>query len=298
MSNIIVTGAGSGCGRGFVEAYSRNPSNTIFAIDRTFRSSTVTSTPAFCRDSECFNQAHSLSDKCFPGYIPAEYLQKNQNTERKQGVNEPHNHGMIITYEADLSSETDIAALSTWLSTFKVAFDIVIHCAGVRGLVPSVPISNQASIATADPLEHMDTSTMLNTFSLRAELCPDDRQEEELGGEEAACSACLHMAATKILVLGSRRGSMVAGGALGGGYAYRASKAAQHAIVRGLAADAPDIIWILCHPGRVHTGLVPVQVEGATGVEEPVADMIRLLEVVKRADSGRFVDRWNRDIPW
>lgn len=249
---------------------------------------------------------HSLSSEHLSSCVIEDFPNKLE-AECRPGAHQPRTHGTVFTHKADLSSEADVASLSTWLSSFKVIFDIVIHCAGVRGLVPSMPISDQASIATADSLGHMDASTMLHAFKsnalasflfLRAILsfcrrCSPCRARSQVDGE-IACSAC--QSATKILVLGSRCGSMTA--TRGGCYAYRASKAAQHAVVRSLAADAPDIIWLLCHPGRVQTGLVPVREEGAIGIEESVTDMMKLLEAAERKDSGRFVDRFGQDIPW
>jgi len=105
----------------------------------------------------------------------------------------------------------------------------------------------------------------------------------------------------KVVVMGSRMGSLALnapGVAAGGGYAYRASKAALNAVVRTLAVDVPAVTWVVLHPGRVATGLVPVREEGAVDASTTVEELARRVEAWTREDGGRFVDREGKDIPW
>jgi len=103
----------------------------------------------------------------------------------------------------------------------------------------------------------------------------------------------------KVLILSSRMGSISANTA-GGGYAYRASKAALNAVVKSLAIDLPDVQFLMLHPGRVETGLVEWKEEGAISVQESVRDCMRVLDKMDKEgwESGRLVDRFGVTIPW
>jgi NAD(P)-dependent dehydrogenase (short-subunit alcohol dehydrogenase family) len=86
----------------------------------------------------------------------------------------------------------------------------------------------------------------------------------------------------------------------GGGYAYRASKAALNAVVKSFVIDIPDVQFLMLHPGRVETGLVEWKEEGAIGVGESVGDCMRVLTSMTEEgwESGRLVDRFGVTIPW
>lgn len=84
----------------------------------------------------------------------------------------------------------------------------------------------------------------------------------------------------------------------GGGYAYRASKAALNAVVRSFAIDVPEVAVLLLHPGRVETGLVGWREEGAISAEESLGDCLKIIEGLEREGSGRLVDRFGEVIPW
>ncbi|OCK79838.1 short-chain dehydrogenase/reductase superfamily protein [Lepidopterella palustris CBS 459.81] len=101
----------------------------------------------------------------------------------------------------------------------------------------------------------------------------------------------------KVVIMSSRMGS-VSYNNTGGGYAYRASKAALNAMVRSLSIDVPEVVFVLVHPGRVQTGLVPWKEDGAIQADESVKDMLGLIAKLSRDDSGRFMDRWGQDIGW
>lgn len=101
----------------------------------------------------------------------------------------------------------------------------------------------------------------------------------------------------KVIILSSRMGS-VASNVSGGGYAYRASKAALNAVVKSFSIDVPGVTFLLLHPGRVETGLVEWKEEGAISVEESVRDCEKVIKGLQRGASGRFVDRFGVEIPW
>ena len=163
--------------------------------------------------------------------------------------------------------------------------DLIIHCAGVRGLVPS----REQNVAAAETHDVMTRDVMLRTFETNAygtfnvvqSFLPNLRLAEK----------------PKVIVMASRMGS-VASNVVGGGYAYRASKAALNAVVRSFSIDTPEVTYCLLHPGRVETGLVGWREEGAVGVEESVRDCLKVIEGWGRGDSGRLVDRFGVEIPW
>jgi NAD(P)-dependent dehydrogenase (short-subunit alcohol dehydrogenase family) len=86
----------------------------------------------------------------------------------------------------------------------------------------------------------------------------------------------------------------------GGGYAYRASKAALNAVVKSFVIDVPHVQFLMLHPGRVETGLVEWKEEGAIGVQESVRDCMQVLSKMEEEEweSGRLVDRFGVVIPW
>lgn len=81
-------------------------------------------------------------------------------------------------------------------------------------------------------------------------------------------------------------------------YAYRSSKAALNAVVRGLVHElAPAGIGILLvHPGWVRTRMGGNQ--GRYSVEESVGNMRKLVDNFRKQDSGRFYHCEGQEIPW
>lgn len=81
-------------------------------------------------------------------------------------------------------------------------------------------------------------------------------------------------------------------------YAYRSSKAALNAVVKGLLYElAPLGIGILLvHPGWVRTRMGGSQ--GLFSVSESVHNMRKLVEQFRHQDSGRFYRYDGRIIPW
>lgn len=167
--------------------------------------------------------------------------------------------------------------------------DVVIHSAGVRGLEPSVPIMKSDDVAKAETLDVMTTETMMDTFHINAlgtfllirALIPKLRP---------GCGS-------KVIVMGSRMGSM-GSNTTGGGYAYRASKAALNSIVKSFSVDVPDVVFAVVHPGRVESGLVAVKEDGAISAQESVRGMLGLIEGFRMEDSGMFFDRFGGEVSW
>ncbi|OCL15267.1 C-factor [Glonium stellatum] len=193
----------------------------------------------------------------------------------------------LTTHILDITSEPALASLSQELK--DVPIDLLIHSAGVRGLVPSIVQSDPGDTTRAETIETMDAETMrtafeintLGTFMLIRTLLPN------------LCSA----AVPKVVVMSSRMGS-ISYNSIGAGYAYRASKAALNAVVKSFSIDVPEVIFALVHPGRVETGLVEWKEDGAIRAGESVRDMLDLIGGWGREDSRLFVDRWGKEIGW
>lgn len=225
----------------------------------------------------------------------------------------------IQFHQVDITSDTAIKTLAQNYASTPIKQ--IIHCAGVRGLVPSVVALEKGTsqnVAATETLQAMDHETMLRTFEINTwgtfnvirSFLPNlnlffdthlkPKLPEFLNGTISPSS----MEMPKVIILSSRMGSIAANSA-GGGYAYRASKAALNAVVKSLAHDFPQAQFLMLHPGRVETRLVDWKEEGAISVEESVGDC---LQVVGRLDSwtdengrkvtGKLVDRFGVEIPW
>lgn len=274
---ILISGAASGIGAAFLAHYARaEPDCVIYALDRT------PFDPPLSLGGVSTSTSSSLQGVAFTS---ASTFDSNPlDTAR------PRIHTLTI----DITDPAALATLSLRLAETAIPLDLVIHSAGVRGLSASVPLQNPSDVARAETLATTDAASMHAAFSVNA-----------LGTFlllQALVPALLLAREPKVVVMGSRMGSLALnarGVAAGGGYAYRASKAGVNAVVRTLAVDVPRVVWVVLHPGRVETGLVGgVREERAIEVEEAVRGLVGLVEGLGMRDSGRFVDREGRDIPW
>lgn len=261
MPTILITGAASGLGAAFVQAYLNQPGNNnnkIIAIDK-----------------DPIPNLHLLPSK------------------------------QVRFYKVDVSDESSIQSLQTALREGKEEeeeeeehepIDLILHCAGIRGLVPEEEAAQTPGdkiISACESLKIMNLSTLTQTFSINA------------AGTFLLLRALIphvQRAKGKVIVMSSRMGSIgnnqMPYSAAGASYAYRASKAAQNMLVRSLAVDVPDVTFVLCHPGRVETKLVKWKEEGAISAEESVRGLVPLIEKWGKEDSGKFYDRFGEPIQW
>lgn len=201
-------------------------------------------------------------------------------------------HQNVECFTVDVTDEASLYALQQAIPDRPI--DLFIHSAGVRGLVRSVEDAKPDDVAACETISVMDTATLnqafqinaLGTFTLIRALLPNLRKS----------------ANPKVITMSSRMGSIgnnAAGNrAAGSAYAYRASKAAQNAMMRSFAVDVPEVTFVMCHPGRVETKLVRCKEEGAISAEESVGMMVPLIEGWRKEDSGRFFDRFGEVIEW
>jgi NAD(P)-dependent dehydrogenase (short-subunit alcohol dehydrogenase family) len=198
----------------------------------------------------------------------------------------------VQTYSVNVASEQDVADLA--LSLKEQPISLLIHCAGVRGLVPSIVQDQSGDVAAAETLEAMTKNAMMQTleinsfgtFSLIRAMLPNLLLASLSTSQPPKC-----------IVLGSRMGSLSANVA-GGGYAYRASKAALNAIVKSFSIDVPDIAFAVLHPGRVETRLVAWKEDGAMSARDSVRDCAAVIETLTIESSGQFCDRLGVKIEW
>ncbi|KZM19695.1 uncharacterized protein EKO05_0004308 [Ascochyta rabiei] len=193
----------------------------------------------------------------------------------------------VTFVQTDVTSSHQICSLAAKLSNEPI--DLLIHCAGVRGLVPEVVKEKRGDVAAAETMDVMDHSTFTRafevntwgTFNVVTSFLPNLRLSPN----------------AEVVILSSRMGSVSANKA-GGGYAYRASKAALNAVVKSFVLDVPEATFLLLHPGRVETKLVDWKEEGAISPEESLQGCLKVMEGLTKEDSGRLVDRFGVDIPW
>ena len=201
-------------------------------------------------------------------------------------------HPNIHSHTLDLINEQAIQSFANQISTTPI--DLLIHSAGIRGLVPALEDQHPNDVAACETLTGMDIETITRTFQINSvatfallrALLPN-----------------LRMAAKpKVIIMSSRMGSLAnnakPNAAAGSAYAYRASKAALNMIVRSFAVDVPEVVFVLCHPGRVETKLVKGREEGAIEAGESVRGILPLIDRWCEGDSGKYYDRFGAAIAW
>ena len=92
---------------------------------------------------------------------------------------------------------------------------------------------------------------------------------------------------------------------LGGWYAYRAAKAALNQIVKTASIELkrrkPNAICVALHPGTVATELTGPFAKTGLDVQTPAAAVEHLLAAIDSltpAESGAFLDRFGKPLPW
>lgn len=203
-------------------------------------------------------------------------------------------HPNVHPYTLDLTNEQAILAFARQIST-EEPIDLLIHSAGIRGLVPALEDQHPNDVAACETLTGMDLETLTRTFqintvatfSLLRALLPNLRLAKQQ---------------PKVIIMSSRMGSLAnnakPNAAAGSAYAYRASKAALNMVVRSFAVDVPEVVFVLCHPGRVETKLVRGREEGAIEAGESVKGILPLIERWGWGDSGKYYDRFGEVIAW
>jgi NAD(P)-dependent dehydrogenase (short-subunit alcohol dehydrogenase family) len=171
---------------------------------------------------------------------------------------------------------TDYGAVKALASELKgEAIDVLICNAGVSG-------------SEAGDLGRIDPKVWRDTFEVNA-LAPLMMAEAFV--EQVAASKD-----RKLIAISSRLGSITHND--GARYAYRASKTALNMEWQSLSKDtaAKGLICVVLHPGWVQTDMGG---KAATlTIAQSVPSMVKVIDGLKPADNGRFLNYDGAELPW
>jgi len=173
----------------------------------------------------------------------------------------------------DVAEERSVGRLADRLSA--TAVDILIHNAAIGTAGPGID-----RLSIEDVERHFRVNA-LGPLALTQALLPSLRAGKR----------------RTIVGLTSGLGS-VSGDNSGDWYAYRASKAALNMLMRTAAAELAreKFICVVISPGWVRTEM------GGKGAplspEESVGAMLKVIDRLSPSDTGRFLDRRGKDVPW
>lgn len=192
----------------------------------------------------------------------------------------------ITTHTVNSASKESLDELSSKLNNTPV--DLFIHSAAVRGLNPEIQ-KQESDPAKAETLDVIDadifqqtlTVNTLGTFMIIRAVLPN-------------LKACKN--GPKVVVMGSGMGSIANN--KGGSYAYGASKAGLNYVVKSFSADVPEVTFGIIHPGKVESRMTHVREDGAIDAEDAIGMMLPIIDGLKPEQTGMFVTRENKPIPW
>jgi NAD(P)-dependent dehydrogenase (short-subunit alcohol dehydrogenase family) len=171
---------------------------------------------------------------------------------------------------------TDYAAVKTLARTLAgEAIDVLICNAGIAG-------------REAGDLGAIDPDTWRRTFEVNA-LAP-------LMMAQAFVDHVAGSTQRKMIAISSRLGSIAHND--GARYAYRASKTALNMQWKSLSKDtaARGLISVVLHPGWVQTDMGG-QAAPLT-IEQSVPAMVKVIDGLKAAQNGHFINYDGAEIPW
>jgi NAD(P)-dependent dehydrogenase (short-subunit alcohol dehydrogenase family) len=197
-----------------------------------------------------------------------------------------HEHpASITTHTVNSASTESLAELKTKLKDTPI--DLFIHSAAVRGLNPEIQKKDD-SPANAELLDVIDAETFTQTLTVNT-VGTFMIIRAVLPNLKAAKSP-------KVIVMGSGMGSIANN--KGGAYAYGASKAGLNYVVKSFVGDVPEVIFGIIHPGKVESRMTHVREDGAIDADEAIAMMLPIIDGMTPEQSGMFVTRENKPIPW
>lgn len=191
----------------------------------------------------------------------------------------------ISTHTVNSASQESLDELVSKLNGTPI--DLFIHSAAVRGLNPEVQ-EKDPNPANAELLDVIDaeiftqtlTVNTVGTFMIIRAVLPNLKAAKS----------------PKVIVMGSGMGSIANN--KGGAYAYGASKAGLNYVVKSFVGDVPEVTFGIIHPGKVESRMTHVREDGAIDADEAIAMMLPIIEGMMPAQSGMFVTRENKPIPW
>ena len=104
------------------------------------------------------------------------------------------------------------------------------------------------------------------------------------------------MSSKKLLIMMSSDLGSVEQNNFGGLYSYRTSKAGLNILSKGMSIDWKDITVIALAPGWCKTFLGGVEADVEPDVS--VTEQQKMFESIEPSDSGKFLDRFGKEVPW
>jgi NAD(P)-dependent dehydrogenase (short-subunit alcohol dehydrogenase family) len=189
------------------------------------------------------------------------------------------NQQQLRIFMLDVTDHAAIDELSAKLS--ELAIDILINNAGTTGPRGAPECMEYSGVDNMDYAIWRETLevNLLGAFKVATAFRPN-----------------LTSADKGILVnMSSDLGSMTQN-TMGNMYSYRSSKTALNMLTKGFANDCPEFITLSMAPGWCRTEL------GGMGAEidpaESVANQINTLAKITQDQSGSFIDRFGKPVPW
>ena len=181
--------------------------------------------------------------------------------------------GDIEVHKLEVTDYDAVTALAKTLA--GEAIDVLLCNAGIAGREATV-------------LGSIDPAVWRQTFEVNA-LAP-------LMMAEAFVEHVARSKARKLIAVSSRLGSIAL--ADSGRYAYRASKTALNMQWMGLSKDlaGKGLICVVLHPGWVQTDMGGQAAPLTIGQSVPA--MVKVIDGLKAADSGRFINYDGTELPW
>ena len=162
----------------------------------------------------------------------------------------------------------------------------VCRAAAEMGDVPIDILINNAGIMIDDDIESLDVASVRLQFEVNA-----------LGPLNIALAFRKRLRRnSKLVNISSRLGS-VGDNESGGDFGYRMSKAAQNMLTSNLAIDLREegIVVVAAHPGIVATNMTGGK---GTHPNEVARDLRATIEKLTAEATGRFIDRFGKELPW
>ena len=184
----------------------------------------------------------------------------------------------------DFDVEASIAAAAAELAA-QAPFHLIVNATGVLHAGTAMPEKKLADLHYAQ----MAQTFRVNTFGPALVL----RHFSKLLDRERGVLA----------VLSAKVGS-IEDNRLGGWYSYRASKAALNMLLKTAAIEVsrsqPRAVLVALHPGTVNSKLSqPFRgAEIGRAADDAAADMLRTIDRLTPADSGRFFAYDGTQLPW
>ena len=177
----------------------------------------------------------------------------------------------VLADELDICDHARVNALAKKVRDWKGRVDILI---------------NNAGIMIDDDIESLDVASVRLQFEVNA-----------LGPLNIALAFRKRLRRnSKLVNISSRLGS-VGDNESGGDFGYRMSKAAQNMLTSNLAIDLGDegIVVVAAHPGIVASNMT-----GGKGIpsNEVARDLRATIEQLSAEATGRFIDRFGKELPW